>query len=126
MAAEELLLVLEEGVLNVNLNKNGTPVRIRVPPFTLIAATTQPSALSAPLIQRFGRHFRFGFYSTDELRTIISNATERMDVEFDDGVCIELASTLAIAIILRIQHLRWNGGRYPHLHLGRVPSSEVG
>jgi holliday junction DNA helicase RuvB len=91
MAAEELLLVLEEGVLNVNLKKGGTPVRIRVPPFTLILATTQPAALSAPLIQRFGLHFRFGFYSADELRTIISNATKRMDVEFDGGVCIELA-----------------------------------
>jgi Holliday junction DNA helicase RuvB len=91
MAAEELLLVLEEGVLNVNLGKNGTPVRIRVPPFTLIAATTQPSALSGSLTQRFGLHFRFGFYSVDELQTIILNATERMDVEFEDEVCFELA-----------------------------------
>ena len=91
VAAEELLLVLEEGVLNVNLGKNSTPIRIRVPPFTLIAATTQPSTLSGPLTQRFGLHFQFGFYSVDELRMIISNATERMDVEFDDGVCIELA-----------------------------------
>lgn len=91
LAAEELLLVLEEGVLNVNLSKNGTPVRIRVPPFTLISATTHPSAMSEALIQRFGLHFRFGFYAVDELRTIISNATVGMDVELDDGVCIELA-----------------------------------
>ena len=91
MAAEELLLVLEDGVLNVNLSRNGAPVRIPVPPFTLIAATTQPSALSRPLIQRFPLHFRFGFYSADELRTIISKATERMDVEFDDDVCLDLA-----------------------------------
>ncbi len=91
MAAEELLLVLEDGVLNVNLSRNGAPVRIPVPPFTLIAATTLPSALSGPLIQRFGLHFRFGFYSANELQTIISKATERMGVEFDEDVCIELA-----------------------------------
>jgi holliday junction DNA helicase RuvB len=91
IASEELLLVLEDGVLNVNLSRNGTPTRIRVPPFTLIAATTQPSALSPPLMQRFGLHFRFGFYSDDELQTIVSNATRSMDIEFDDEVCVDLA-----------------------------------
>lgn len=90
-AAEELLLVLEEGVLNVSVNMSRAPVRIQVPPFTLIAATTQPSALSAPLIQRFGLQFRFGFYSINELRIIIENVADRLGIEFDSEVCAGLA-----------------------------------
>ena len=90
-AAEELLLVLEEGVLNVSVNISRAPVRIQVPPFTLIAATTQPSALSAPLIQRFGLSFRFGSYSINELRIIIENVAGRMNLATDSDVCVELA-----------------------------------
>lgn len=90
-AAEELLLVLEEGVLNVTVSMSQAPVRIRVPPFTLIAATTQPSALSAELTQRFGLQFRFGFYSVGELKTIIENVADRLGIEFESEVCFELA-----------------------------------
>jgi Holliday junction DNA helicase RuvB len=63
-AAEELLIVLEEGVLNVTAGPAGGPIRIQVPPFTLCAATTYPEAISAPLAQRFGLKFRFEFYAT--------------------------------------------------------------
>jgi Holliday junction DNA helicase RuvB len=62
-AAEELLIVLEEGVLNVTAGPAGGPVRIQSPPFTLCAATTYPEAISAPLAQRFGLKFRFEFYA---------------------------------------------------------------
>lgn len=91
VAAEELLLVLEEGILNVKLSERTAPVRLAIPPFTLVAATTQPSAISAPLAQRFGLHFCFDFYSPEELQSIIATIANRMNLEIDAGVCKGLA-----------------------------------
>ncbi len=71
LAAEELLLVLEERVINVNVGPSRVPLRIDVPPFTLIAATTKPEAISAPLAQRFGLRFHFEYYSVAEIHQII-------------------------------------------------------
>jgi Holliday junction DNA helicase RuvB len=88
--AEELLLVLEEHILNVSLGVNA-PVRIRIPPFTLIAATTRPSAISGPLMQRFGLNFQFDLYSVEELRQIVRGLSERISVVFDETVCDGIA-----------------------------------
>ena len=90
-AAEEFLLVLEEGVLNVNLGSRGAPLRIPVPPFTLIAATTQPSAISAPLTQRMGLHFHFDFYSVNDLKRIVAGIAASWGVGFDEAVCQTIA-----------------------------------
>lgn len=89
LAAEELLVVLESGVLNVNL---GAPVSMRVPPFTLVAATTQLSAIGdSPLLQRFPLRFHFDFYDADELRRIVTRMAQESGVAFDEEVCLEIA-----------------------------------
>ena len=90
-AAEELLLVLEDGVLNINLESRQGPIRIPVPPFTLIAATTRPSAIAAPMFQRFGLHFHFDFYSVTELCEIAGAFAREMPVEFAEAVNTALA-----------------------------------
>ncbi len=91
LAAEELLLVLEDGVLNVSIARNCAPIRVPVPPFTLIAATTKPDAISGPLRQRFGLHFNFDFYEVADLRQIVSRMAENLGVTFDGAVCQGIA-----------------------------------
>ena len=84
LASEELLLVLEDGVLNVNVSKSGSPLRLELPPFTLVAATTKPEAVPPPLTQRFGLSFRFDFYGNAELNVIVQASSSRMGVSFSD------------------------------------------
>jgi len=91
MAAEELLLALEEGVLHIMLDCDCAPIRMELPPFTLICSTTRPSQISAPLRQRFGLHFHFDFYSVEELLRITRQMAEKLGVAFDDAVCEGIA-----------------------------------
>jgi Holliday junction DNA helicase RuvB len=81
--AEELLIVLEEGVLNVT--SNGRPIRLPVPQFTFVAATTKPEALSAPLTQRFGLRFHLLPLTPSEIEQVVRRAFEhwQMGVESD-------------------------------------------
>ena len=82
---EELLLVLEERVLNLKLEDG--PVRMPLPPFTLIGSTTMPSALSSPLVQHFGLHFHFDFYTVPELSLIVRGMLEALSMPFDQEIC---------------------------------------
>jgi len=90
-AAEELLLVLEDGELNINVGGHGGPVCVSVPPFTLVAATTYPESISGPLAQRFGLTFRFDFYSDDEICEIIRGIVSRWKIEIDEAAAHALA-----------------------------------
>jgi len=90
-ASEELLLVLEEGVLNVPNATGGGPIRLPIPPFTLIASTTEVEALSWPLRQRFGLHFEFEFYGLEDLRKIATGMLSGMGIEADAAVTHEIA-----------------------------------
>lgn len=89
-ASEELLIVLEEGVLNLNGSRSA--IRVPVPPFTFIAATTRPEIFcSTPLGQRFGLHFHFGFYSTDEIGEIVVNVFKQWQMRIELPVALEIA-----------------------------------
>lgn len=88
-AAEELLLVLEEGVINVALNEH--IVRLELPPFTLVASTTKPASLSGPLRQRFKLEFHFDFYPVADLERITAQAAAHLGMSFDPEVCRGIA-----------------------------------
>ena len=90
-AAEELLLVLEDNVLNVNLGLQRTAIRIEIPPFTLIGCTTQAERISGPLLQRFGLLFHLEPYSTTEMMTIIQGIFERWNLPIDRDAAKNLA-----------------------------------
>ncbi|HNY22730.1 MAG TPA: Holliday junction branch migration DNA helicase RuvB, partial [Treponemataceae bacterium] len=61
-------------------------VRIPIPPFTLIGATTRAGMVSSPLISRFGIVQRFAFYSEDELKSVILRSAGILGVRIrDDG-----------------------------------------
>ncbi|PHS57304.1 MAG: Holliday junction branch migration DNA helicase RuvB [Sulfurimonas sp.] len=66
-------------------------VKIDLPRFTLIGATTRAGMLSNPLRDRFGMNFRMQFYSPEELAKIISQASNKLDKEIVPEACIEIA-----------------------------------
>ena len=66
-------------------------VKIDLPRFTLIGATTRAGMLSNPLRDRFGMNFRMQFYSPDELAKIISQASNKLDKEIVHEACVEIA-----------------------------------
>jgi Holliday junction DNA helicase RuvB len=63
-----------------------------VSPFTLVAATTKPGALSAPLRSRFGIVLRVDFYSPAELKIIVQRSAAIMAVQIEDQAALEIAS----------------------------------
>ncbi len=89
-AAEELLVVTEQNILNVTVGGQG-PMQLDLPPFTLIMASTKPEAFSGPLMQRFPLHLHLDFYSAFELEQIVEGMTQRMGFEFDQQVHGEIA-----------------------------------
>ena len=66
-------------------------VKIDLPRFTLIGATTRAGMLSNPLRDRFGMNFRMQFYSPEELAKIISQASLKLDKEIIHEASIEIA-----------------------------------
>ncbi|WP_294961751.1 Holliday junction branch migration DNA helicase RuvB [Sulfurimonas sp.] len=66
-------------------------VKIDLPRFTLIGATTRAGMLSNPLRDRFGMSFRMQFYSSTELSKIISQASTKLDKEIIHEASIEIA-----------------------------------
>lgn len=67
-------------------------VKIDIPRFTLIGATTRAGMLSSPLRDRFGMHFRMQFYDHVELSKIVKNAGVKLGKECDDKAAFEIAS----------------------------------
>ncbi|MCF6330103.1 MAG: Holliday junction branch migration DNA helicase RuvB [Sulfurimonas sp.] len=66
-------------------------VKIDLPRFTLIGATTRAGMLSNPLRDRFGMSFRMNFYSSNELSQIISQASNKLDKEIINDAAHEIA-----------------------------------
>ncbi len=66
-------------------------VKIDLPRFTLIGATTRAGMLSNPLRDRFGMNFRMNFYSPDELCSIISKASQKLGKNIEHSAALEVA-----------------------------------
>ncbi|MCR4650775.1 MAG: Holliday junction branch migration DNA helicase RuvB [Lachnospiraceae bacterium] len=66
-------------------------MRLDIPKFTLIGATTRAGMLSAPLRDRFGVILRLEFYKVDELKTIITNSAKNLGIAIDDEGALEMA-----------------------------------
>jgi Holliday junction DNA helicase RuvB len=80
---EVLYPAMESGVLDIIIGKgpSARTVQLELPPFTLVAATTRISMLSAPLRSRFsGGTFRLEFYSDEEIATILTRSAELLHV----------------------------------------------
>ena len=66
-------------------------VRIPIPPFTLIGATTKAGSVSSPLRSRFGFIPRFEFYTHNELASIIKRSASILDVKINEDAALDLA-----------------------------------
>ncbi|QJC52871.1 Holliday junction branch migration DNA helicase RuvB [Paenibacillus albicereus] len=93
-AVEEVLYpAMEDFCLDIMIGKgpSARSVRLDLPPFTLIGATTRAGLLSAPLRDRFGVVSRLEYYGTDELAFIISRSAEILDVRMVGEAAHEIA-----------------------------------
>ena len=80
---EVLYPAMESGVLDIIIGKgpSARTVQLELPPFTLVAATTQIALLSAPLRSRFsGGTFRLDFYTDDEIASILARSADLLGV----------------------------------------------
>lgn len=94
-AIEEVLYpAMESGVLDIVIGKGpaARTVQLELPPFTLIAATTRISMLSAPLRSRFsGGTFRLAYYSDEELAEILRRSADILGIEADATSLLEIS-----------------------------------
>lgn len=90
---ETLYPAMEDYALDVILGKgpSARTLRLDLPQFTIIGATTRVGLLSAPLRDRFGVVHRLNFYSPDELSVIIRKAGEKLSVPIDEESIKEIA-----------------------------------
>ena len=91
---EEILYpAMEDYKIDIILGEgpNAQSLRIDLPPFTLIGATTRAGLISAPMRDRFEVSFRMNFYTRVELRTIIIRAGRILGIEVSEDGAAELA-----------------------------------
>ncbi|MCR4927301.1 MAG: Holliday junction branch migration DNA helicase RuvB [Lachnospiraceae bacterium] len=90
---EVLYPAMEDFVIDIMIGKGETAhsIRLKLPKFTLIGATTRAGLLSAPLRDRFGVMHRMEYYTRPELESIIKRSARVLDVEIDDEGLAELA-----------------------------------
>lgn len=91
---EVLYSAMEDYVLDIMVGKDNSAksIRIDLPPFTLVGATTRFGDLSAPLRDRFGVVLRLEYYKLEELQLIIKRTASVYDAKIDKEALIELAS----------------------------------
>ncbi|QUW22468.1 Holliday junction branch migration DNA helicase RuvB [Sporosarcina sp. Marseille-Q4063] len=93
-AIEEVLYpAMEDFCLDIVVGKgpSARSIRLDLPPFTLIGATTRAGALSAPLRDRFGVPLRLEFYEEEPLTEIVVRSASVFDVSIDREAAVEMA-----------------------------------
>ncbi|MBQ7658012.1 MAG: Holliday junction branch migration DNA helicase RuvB [Butyrivibrio sp.] len=90
---EVLYPAMEDFCIDIMIGKGPTArsIRLDLPHFTLIGATTRAGMLSAPLRDRFGMIHRMEYYDIDELCSIIMQSAKVLDVEVDTKGAVEMA-----------------------------------
>ncbi|OUP50983.1 Holliday junction branch migration DNA helicase RuvB [Lachnoclostridium sp. An181] len=90
---EVLYPAMEDFVIDIMIGKGASArsIRLDLPHFTLVGATTRAGMLTAPLRDRFGVVNRLEFYTEEELSTIIVRSAKVLDVEIAKGGALELA-----------------------------------
>ena len=91
---EEILYsAMEDFTINIVIGAEGKSrsVKIDLPPFTLVGATTRAGDLSSPLRDRFGIVNKLEYYSDIELGDIVKRTSRVLDMNIDDDAAVELA-----------------------------------
>ena len=93
-SVEEILYpALEDYTLDIIIGKgpSARSIRLDLPKFTLIGATTKAGSLTTPLRDRFGIIHRLELYSVEDLKKIVKRSAKILDVEIDDEAAVEIA-----------------------------------
>lgn len=93
-SVEEILYpALEDFTLDIMIGKGPTAksIRLDLPKFTLIGATTKAGSLTTPLRDRFGIIHRLELYSVEDLATIVKRSSGILNVEIEEEAAIEIA-----------------------------------
>ncbi len=93
-AVEEYLYsAMEDYAIDIMIDQgpNARSVRLELPRFTLIGATTRSGLLSSPLRSRFGITNRLDYYGAEDLKSIILRSARILDVDVDDDGAMEIA-----------------------------------
>ncbi len=93
-AVEEILYpAMEDFQLDLMIGEGpaARSVRIDLPPFTLVGATTRSGLITRPLRERFGIPLRLQFYSPDELQLIVARAAAKLDMPLTSDGAAEIA-----------------------------------
>ena len=90
---EVLYPAMEDFAIDIMIGKGASArsIRLDLPHFTLVGATTRAGMLTAPLRDRFGVVNRLEFYTEKELQTIIIRSAGVLDVEIDEKGALEMA-----------------------------------
>ncbi|HUO56733.1 MAG TPA: Holliday junction branch migration DNA helicase RuvB [bacterium] len=90
---EVLYPAMEDFQLDIMIGKGPTAkaIRLQLPPFTLVGATTRAGKVSAPLRDRFGLSFRLEFYQPEELTDILKRSSQVLKIKISDDGAAEIA-----------------------------------
>ena len=91
---EEILYpAMEDYTLDIMIGKgpSARSIRLDLPKFTLIGATTRAGSLTTPLRDRFGIVHRLELYSIEDLTTIVKRTSKILEVEIEEDAAIEIA-----------------------------------
>ena len=90
---EVLYPAMEDYAIDIMIGKGPTArsIRLDLPRFTLVGATTRAGMLSAPLRDRFGMIHRMEFYDREELSEIITQSADVLEIHVDQGGALEMA-----------------------------------
>jgi Holliday junction DNA helicase RuvB len=109
-AIEEYLYpAMEDFKLDIIIDQgpNARSVRLNLPKFTLVGATTRAGMLSSPLRSRFGMNCRLDYYTADELQRIILRSAGLIGVNIDDAGAFEVAARARGTPRIANNLLRW-------------------
>ncbi len=111
-AIEEILYpAMEDFRLDIIIGSGpaAQTIKIDLPRFTLIGATTRAGMISSPLRDRFGMHFRLQFYNQEELGQIITKASKKLEKDCNKEASLEIAKRcrgtprIALRLLKRIR-----------------------
>jgi Holliday junction DNA helicase RuvB len=90
---EYLYPAMEDFTLDIMIDKgpSARSVRLTLPRFTLVGATTRAGLLTAPLRSRFGMTYRLNYYDAADLQVIVRRSARILDVPIDDAGAAEIA-----------------------------------
>ena len=91
---EEILYsAMEDFELDIVVGQEGSTrsIKIDLPPFTLVGATTRAGDISAPLRDRFGIVSKLNYYTEEELKNIIKRTSRVLGMDIEDDAALELA-----------------------------------